>query len=122
MAALDVTQKAEIYHILYEINSSFASIVGHFGALRQAGVLTTESTKEFQSFTQELQSEFNQDFLLDWHQIELDDWARFGKVRQAQEKRLRDPDDVFIHARERKEELARQRKKTKHKDKIKSRS
>jgi hypothetical protein len=115
MAALDVTQKAEIYHILYEINSSFASIVGHFGALRQAGVLTAESTREFQSFTQELQSEFNQDFLLDWHQVELDDWARFGKVRQAQEKRLRDPDDVFIHAREREKELAKQRRKSSRK-------
>ena len=112
MAALDVIQKAEIYHILYQINSSFAAIVGHFGTLRQAGVLTAESTREFQGFTQELQSEFNQDFLLDWHQVEMDDWARFGKTRQAQEKRLRDPDDIFIHARERKKELAEQRRKS----------
>jgi len=110
MAAIDVTKKAEIYHILYQINSSFAAIVGHLAALRQAGVITSKSGREFQGFTQELQSEFNQDFLLDWHEIELEDWSRFGKVRQAQEKRLRDPDDVFIHARERKEELARRKK------------
>lgn len=113
MAAIDVTKKAEIYHIVYQINSSFAAIVGHFAALQQIGVITSQSTREFQGFTQELQAEFNQDFLLDWHQIELEDWHRFGKVRQAQEKRLRDPDDVFIHARERKKELARQRKKPK---------
>ncbi len=117
MAATDVNQKAEIYHILYQINSSFAAIIGHFAALRQVGALTAESTREFQGFTQELQSEFNEGFLLDRHQIEMDDWFRFGKVRQAQEKRLRDPDDVFIHARERKKELERQRKKTKQKDK-----
>ena len=39
------------------------------------------------------------------HSIELDDWGRFGKIRQAEEKRLRDPDDVFIHAEERRQEL-----------------
>ena len=32
-------------------------------------------------------------------------------VRSAREKELRDPDDVFIHAEERRQELARQRKK-----------
>jgi hypothetical protein len=36
---------------------------------------------------------------------------RFGKVRSAREKELRDPDDVFIHAEERRKELARQSKK-----------
>jgi hypothetical protein len=81
VAAIDVTQKAEIYHIVYQINSSFAAIVNHFTALQQAGVLSSNFTREFQSFTQELQSEFNQDFLLDWHQAEMEDWYRFGKVR-----------------------------------------
>jgi Sec-independent protein translocase protein TatA len=111
LATLDVIQKAEIYHILYQINSSFAAIVGHFDRLRQAGVVTAKSTREFQGFTQELQSEFNQEFLLDWHETEMEDWNRFGKVRQAQEKRLRDPDDVFIHAEERRKELAKQKRK-----------
>src|SRR4051794_31571039 len=110
MADLDVIKKAEIYHILYQLNSSFAAIVGHFAALQQAGVVTSKSTREFQAFTQELQAEFNQEFLLDWHETEMEDWYRFGKARQAQEKRLRDPDDVFIHARERKQELSKLRK------------
>jgi hypothetical protein len=39
------------------------------------------------------------------HSEELDDWGRFGKIRQAEEKRLRDPDDVFIHAEERRREI-----------------
>jgi Sec-independent protein translocase protein TatA len=111
LATFDVTQKAEIYHTLYQINSSFAAIVGHFDRLRQAGVVTAKSTREFQGFTQELQSEFNQEFLLDWHETEMEDWNRFGKVRQAQEKRLRDPDDVFIHAAERRKQLAKQKRK-----------
>jgi hypothetical protein len=113
MADLDVTKKTEIYHILYQLNSSFASIVGYCDALQRTGVFRSKFTRLFQGFTQELQAEFNQEFLETLHAIELDDWGRFGKVRQAEEKRLRDPDDVFIHARERKEELARQRKKPK---------
>jgi hypothetical protein len=35
---------------------------------------------------------------------------RFGKARTAREKELRDPDDVFIEAEERRKEIARQRK------------
>ncbi len=44
------------------------------------------------------------------HGIEFDDMNRFGKVRDGRDKELRDPDDVFIHAEERRKELARQRK------------
>jgi hypothetical protein len=36
---------------------------------------------------------------------ELEDWSRYGKVRAAWEKWLRDPDDVFIRAEERRREL-----------------
>jgi hypothetical protein len=115
MADIDVTKKAETYHILYQLNSSFAAIVGHFTALQQVGAITSQSNREFQAFTQELQAEFNQEFLLDWHETEMDDWYRFGKVRQAQEKRLKDPDDVFIHARERKQELSKMDKKASRK-------
>lgn len=45
------------------------------------------------------------------HATELEDWGRFGKIRQAEEERLRDPNDVFIHAEARKQELLKKRKK-----------
>ena len=38
--------------------------------------------------------------------------AATGKARDKWEKHLRDPDDVFIHAEERKRQLAKQRKRT----------
>jgi hypothetical protein len=65
---------------------------------------------------QELQAEINQELLETMHAMELEDWGEFGKIRQAEEKRLRDPDDVFIHAQERKEEIARERRKAKRKE------
>jgi len=115
MAAIDVTKKMLIYHTLYRLNLSFSNIVTHCHTLQEAGVFTPKSTRLFQGYAQELQAEINQELLETMHQTELDDWGRFGEIRQAAEKRLRDPDDVFIHARERKEQIAKERRKTKRK-------
>jgi hypothetical protein len=104
-------EKAEIYETLSSMNRAFAGIVQHLQKLQRSGPFKPKSAKLFSGLTQELQSEINQDFLEDLHQLELDDWNRYGKVRDARDKELRDPDDVFIHAEERKKQLAKQRKK-----------
>jgi hypothetical protein len=111
MAAIDVTQKTEIYETLSSLNMAFAGILQHLQTLEKTGLFKSKTAKLFPSFTQELQAEFNQEFLEDLQQLELDDWGRYGKVRQRWEKELRDPDDVFIQAEERKRQLAKQRKK-----------
>jgi hypothetical protein len=110
MAAIDVTKKLLAYHTLYRLNLSFSNIVRHCRTLQDAGVLTAKSTRLFQGYAQELQAEMNQELLETMHSIELDDWGRFGKIRQAEEKRLRDPDDVFIQAEERRQEQRKKRK------------
>jgi hypothetical protein len=110
MAAIDVTKKLLIYHTLYRLNLSFSNIVTHCRTLQEAGALTSKAARRFQGYAQELQAEMNQELLDTMHTIELDDWGRFGKVRQAEEKRLRDPDDVFIHAEERRRELRQKQK------------
>jgi hypothetical protein len=107
MAAIDVTKKLLIYHTLYRLNLSFSNIVTHCRTLQEAGVFSAKSTRLFQGYAQELQAEMNQELLETMHQTELDDWGRFGKIRQAEEKRIKDPDDVFIHAKERRRELAK---------------
>jgi hypothetical protein len=89
MAVPDVTKKAGIYHTLYQINAAFTSIAEHYQSLRESGLLSARFTRRYQGFTRELQSEFNQDFLLALHTIEFEDWNRFGQVRQQWEKHLR---------------------------------
>lgn len=103
--------KLRIYLTIYRLNLSFSNIVGHCRALQESGVLTAKFTRLYQSYTQELQSEINETVMETMDGIELRDMARFGKVRVAREKELRDPDDVFIHAEGRRSELARQGKK-----------
>jgi hypothetical protein len=111
MAAPDVTQKAQIYETLSGLNVAFSGIVQHLNTLQKTGLFKSKTAKLFPDFTQELQAEVNQEFLEELHQLELDDWGRYGKAREKWEKHLRDPDDVFIHAEERKKQLAKQRKK-----------
>ncbi|HKV94426.1 MAG TPA: hypothetical protein VJW20_17905 [Candidatus Angelobacter sp.] len=101
-----------VYRTVYRLSVSFANIVEHCRALRESGVLTRKNAHLYQSYAQELQAEINQDVLETLDGIESHDMFRFGKVRSAREKELRDPDDVFIHAEERRQELARQRRNT----------
>ena len=113
MAVSDVTEKSEIYETLSSLNMAFAGIVQHLQTLQKTGLSNSKAAKLFPSFALELQAEFNQEFLENLHQLELDDWGRYGKARGKYEKHLRDPDDVFIHAEERKKQLAKQGKKPK---------
>lgn len=111
MASPIVPEKAGIYETLASLNTAFAQVVQHLHTLQQTGLFKTKAAKLFPGFAQELQAEFNQEFLSDLHDLELEDWAEYGKARQRWEKHLRDPDDVFIQARERRKELAKQKRK-----------
>jgi hypothetical protein len=108
LAEPDVARKLRVYHTLYRLNLSFARIVEHCGALGETGILNPKFTRLYQSYAQELQAEINEDVAGVINEAELRDMHRFGKVRVAREKELRDPDDVFIHAAERRKEIARQ--------------
>jgi len=69
------------------------------------------STRLYQAYAQELQTEINDETLQTVSSTESDDRNRFGRIRDARDKELRDPDDVFIHAEERRKELAKQKRK-----------
>jgi hypothetical protein len=88
----DVNQKVEIYRNLHELNSAFAAIVGHCDTLQRTGLFHSKASKLLPSFIQELQAECNQEFLEPLHQQELDEWGRFGRVREKWEKYLRGPE------------------------------
>jgi hypothetical protein len=111
MADLDVTKKRDVYHALYRLNVSFAAIVRRCRELQQARVFRSKYLRLFEGFTQELQAEVNHELVSTLNEVEIHDWYRFGKVRQAWEKYLKDPDDVFIEARDRREQLRKQKKK-----------
>ena len=111
MAAVNSSEKTAIYHTLYLLNLSFARIVTHCQTLHDVGVLPRKFNRLYQAYSQELQAEINDETLETVTSIESDDRNRFGRIRDARDKELRDPDDVFIHAEERRKELAKQQRK-----------
>lgn len=110
VAERDARAKLRIYHTLYRLNLSFANIVAYCQALGASRVLTPKFTKLYQSYAQELQAEINDEAIDFLEGVESNDMFRFGKARIAREKELRDPNDVFIHAEERRKQLAKQGK------------
>jgi hypothetical protein len=113
MAALNLTsgERMDVYRRMFLLNRSFHFIIQRLDELTQTRIVSPKQIKEMIGLTQEVQLEINTLLIEPLGSLELEDWAVFGKVRMAQEKRLRDPDDVFIHAEERRKELAKQRKK-----------
>lgn len=110
MIAKDARAKLRIYRGLYGLNIYFAHIVEHCAALGEAGALPPEYVTRYQAFAQELQAQINDDVIEILQSIENDDLYRFGKVRENYEKEMRDQNDVFIQAEERRRELSRQAK------------
>src|SRR5438270_3438334 len=85
MAVPDFTEKAGIYETLSSLNTAFAGIVQHLQTLQKTGLFKSKAAKLFPSFALELQAEFNQEFLEDLHQVELEHWGCYGKARQRWE-------------------------------------
>jgi hypothetical protein len=92
MSALDVTEKAEIYQALFQLNAAFAQIILQWRTLQRTGLFKSKASKLLGSFAQELQAEFNQELLEPLHDLELNEWNEHGKVRQKWEKYLRGPE------------------------------
>jgi hypothetical protein len=56
-------EKAEIYDTLSSMNRAFVGIVQSLQTLQKKGLFQSKAAKLFPSFAQELQAEFNQEFL-----------------------------------------------------------
>jgi len=91
----DLTEKARIYHALAQMSSSFSSILRYCADLEQAGALTPKAKNRFQAFTVEVQGELNLEILEHMERIEMEDWARGGKVREKWEKYLQSEPKQF---------------------------
>jgi hypothetical protein len=109
MAAQKPT-KTELYRMLYRVNNGFTSVVEQLRQFEATGMFSGKDFRTFQANAQELQAEINDTILETMQPIEERDTARFERIRMAREKELRDPNDVFLQAEERRQELKRNRR------------
>lgn len=84
-------ERVNVYRRIFLLNRSFHFITRHLEALDQAGIFKPRDIKEMLGLTQEVQMEINNVLLDPLSSSEADDWAQFGKVRIAMEKRLKRP-------------------------------
>jgi len=86
---LTSSERAEVYRRLFLLNRSFDLIVQRLDELAKTGLFTSRDLREMRGLTQEVQLEINTGLLNSLESVENNDWAQFGKVRIALEKRLR---------------------------------
>jgi hypothetical protein len=91
MADINFTseERMDIYRRLFLLNRSFHLIVLRLDDLKN--LLSPQDLKDMRGMTQEIQLGINTALLDSLDSAENDDWAQFGKVRIAMEKRLKTP-------------------------------
>jgi hypothetical protein len=76
---------------MFLLNRSFHFIVQRLEELGKTNIINARDLKDALGLTQEVQLGINTAVLDTLDSIENDDWAQFGKVRIALEKRLKTP-------------------------------
>jgi len=86
---LTSAQRVAVYHLLFQVNRSFHLIVTRLAESANLGIWEPPDIKEMLGLVQEVQLEINTLLLDRFATIEDRDFAYFGRVRTAMEKRLK---------------------------------
>jgi hypothetical protein len=89
------SNKFRVYALLYQLNLSFTSVVAHLHELEQTEMFPRHKLRVLRGLTRELQSQISHDITDKMHEVEDDEWFRWGKVRTAWEHHL-DPDKALL--------------------------
>ncbi len=82
-------ERQNVYRQMFLLNRSFHSIVQRLDELKR--FFSPQDLKDMKGLTQEIQTEINHLVLSKLESVEEQDWAQFGKVRTALERRLKEP-------------------------------
>ena len=85
---LNSAERLEVYQGMFLINRSFSNIVRRLEELDKAEIFNSEELEQYRGLVQDLQVDINSHFLDALHEVELRDWAFFGKVRRERDKLL----------------------------------
>jgi hypothetical protein len=88
--------KLRAYEAVYWLNRSFEATLLSLERLERLGMFRLEYLNEYKVRIEHTRAQAN------------DDSARFDRMEREWEKQRRDPDDVFFHARDRKQEIKEQ--------------
>lgn len=100
-----LTTKVHFYQALYALNRGFEITLLGVKRLEELGVFQGENLIEYEEMLELTRAEINEELAGTLQGYEEDDSNYWGRRYDEREKQLRDPDDVFFAARDRKLEI-----------------
>lgn len=100
-----LTTKLHLYEALYTLNRSFEATMLGLHRLEELGVFQGEGLDAYKVAVELTRAEANEELASILQEYEQDDSAYWDRRHHEREKQLRDPDDVFFAARDRKKEI-----------------
>lgn len=115
MSALDpppiwrpLPTKLRAYEAVYGLNRSFEATLLSLERLERLGMFRLEYLNEYKIRLEHTRAEANEELIDTLHEYEMDESARFDRMRRDWENQRRDSDDVFFAANDRKREIKEQ--------------
>ena len=102
--------KLHAYEALQTLNRCFEATLLSLERLEHLGVFREEFLNAYRITVEYTRAQANDELMQSLQDLEQKDAARFEHLHDEWEKQNRDPDDVFYHAQERREEIKEQMK------------
>ncbi|SRR6266481_522585 len=100
--------KLRAYEAVYWLNRSFEATLLSLERLEQLGIFRLEYLNEYKVRIEHTRALANEELIDTLHGQEMDDSARFARMERQWEDQRKDPDDVFIQARQRRQQIKEQ--------------
>lgn len=100
--------KTRVYESLYALNRGFEITLLSLERLEHLGMFRLENLNAFKVSLEHTRAQANEELIETLHEYELEQSAHFDDMEREWEGRLKDPDDVFFAARDRKQEINEQ--------------
>lgn len=100
--------KLQAYSALQTMNRCFAATLLSLERLEQLGLFRQEYLNAYKVTLQYTLSQANEEMMSTLRDLEQEDTARFERMHDEWRKGFRDPDDIFWHAQDRRDEIKEQ--------------
>ena len=100
--------KLHAYEALQTLNRCFEATLLSLERLEHLGLFRLEFLNAYRVTLEYTRAQANDELIHTLQDLEQEDTARFERLHDEWEKQLRDPDDVFFHAIERRQEIKEQ--------------
>jgi len=100
--------KLHAYEALQTLNRCFEATLLSLERLEHLGLFRQEFINAYRVTLEYTRSQANDELIHTLQDLEQEDTARFERMHDEWEKQNRDPDDVFFHAQERRQEIKEQ--------------